>query len=312
MEKALTKYFWILNLATLALVAYLLAGGTGQLLAATVADILPEEPSAERGDGPRRPTRSVKPMRQRNGDDILARNIFDSTFGPVTPADVEIGDDLPAVSTDGDLPLVPCTDGKYQLLATVASSRDPAWSFATVAVNNEQELYRVGDAIDDRTVSNITWRYLFLRGSTDECYLDLFAGPEDKPKPKRVSLSSRGRKPGDLASGIQVDGPNERTVSRSLVDQALANPAQFARSVRVRPYKRNGEVQGFRLRRIKRGSPLEMLGAKKGDIIHSVNGVDLTSVDKALAAYQGLRSESQLQFDITRRGKPQTLTININ
>jgi len=100
-------------------------------------------------------------------------------------------------------------------------------------------------------------------------------------------------------------------VDRRVVDQALANPTQFARSVRVRPYKKDGEVTGFRLRRIKKGSPLELLGAQKGDIIHSVNGIDLTSVDKALAAYQNLRSDSKLTFQITRKGRPQDLTINI-
>ena len=34
MEKAITKYFWVLNLVTLAAVAYFLAEGTGQLAAA--------------------------------------------------------------------------------------------------------------------------------------------------------------------------------------------------------------------------------------------------------------------------------------
>jgi type II secretory pathway component PulC len=68
---------------------------------------------------------------------------------------------------------------------------------------------------------------------------------------------------------------------------------------------------GFRLRRVQWGSPLEKLGAKRGDIIHSVNGINLTGVDKALMAYQGLRSDNQLVFHITRRGKPVDLKINI-
>ncbi|MFO8071600.1 MAG: type II secretion system protein GspC [Polyangia bacterium] len=310
MEKALTKHFWVINLLTLAAVAYMTAAATGQLVAASAAEMLPApEPQGTALSSLDLAARDRDTYHRRDGSDILERNIFDSTVGPVIPTEQELSE-IQTTSGDGELPLVPCEAGSYAVLATVASANNPQWSFATVSVNNQSELYRIGDAIDDRTVSNITWRYLFLRGATDECYVDLFgSGEEQSNRRKKPSRAVRSKS--DIAKGIQVDGPNERTVDRAVVDAALANPARFARSVRVRPYKRNGEVSGFRLRRIRRGSPLEMLGAKKGDIIHSVNGVDLTSVDKALAAYQSLRSENQLQFDVTRKGKPTTLTINI-
>ncbi len=310
MEKALTKHFWVINLLTLAAVAYMTAVATGQMVAAGAAEMLPApEPEGGSLSSLDLSSHERSTYRRRDGSDILKRNIFDSTVGPVMPTEQEF-EEIQTTSADGELPLVPCEAGDYTVLATVASSNNPEWSFATVAVNKRTELYRIGDAIDDRTVSNITWRYLFLRGATDECYVDLFGSEEEQSKRRKPTRSIRNKS--DIAKGIQVDGPNERTVDRGIVDAALANPARFAKSVRVRPYKRNGEVTGFRLRRIRRGSPLEMLGAKKGDIIHSVNGVNLTSVDKALAAYQSLRSENQLSFDVTRKGKPTTLTINIH
>jgi general secretion pathway protein C len=108
-----------------------------------------------------------------------------------------------------------------------------------------------------------------------------------------------------------VVSPFERVVDRDLIDRAFKNPSKFARSVRVRPYKRQGEIVGFRLRRVKRNSPLYLLGARKGDIVHSVNGVDLTSVNDALAAYQRLREQSSLVFDITRKGRPEELKIHV-
>jgi general secretion pathway protein C len=306
MEKALTKYFWVFNLATLLLMAFLVASGTGEMVAASVRGLLPEVEAEGPAKGTTPRPRSSSRFTRRDGTDILRRNIFDSLVGPIIPMDDEFDDD-PTQLADGELPLVACSPGGAKLLATVASDNNPGWSFATLDSGGKRDLYRIGDEVDNRTISGITWRYLFLRGTTDECYIDLF-GDQQPGKPK-ASLRAAGK--GDIAKGISVDGPNERTVERSVVDRALANPAQFARSVRVRPYKKNGEVQGFRLRRIKKGSPLELLGAKKGDIIHSVNGVELTSVDKALAAYQNLRSDNRLVFSITRKGKPVDLTINI-
>jgi type II secretion system protein C len=309
MEKALTKYFWVFNLVTLAAVAFLVASGTGEMIAATVAEMLPEsEPEATRS--PRGQGRGAQArFTARDGTDILQRNIFDSLVGPILRSpDDEFGESEVVLGSDGELPVVPCPGSGVTLHSTVAAMGDPAFSFANLTTGGRTDLFRVGDEVDNRVISGITWRYLFLRGSSDECYVDLFGDKSPgKPRANRPVKA----KSGDIASGIQVDGPNERTVARSVVDQALANPTKFARSVRVRPYKKNGEVVGFRLRRIKKGSPLELLGAQKGDIIHSVNGVGLTSVDEALAAYQNLRNDNRLSFSITRKGKPMDLLINI-
>jgi len=298
-------------LAALGIVAFLLASGTSEMIAAEVSKMLPSTaPSPVRTNVSRHHTNSR--FTRPDGSDILKRNIFDSEMGPIVPFDATENDmdDLLNESNKEGLPLVPCTS-QLKLLATVASSNDPEWSFANVSSGRETNLYRMGDALDGRVVSGITWRYLLLRGSVDECYIDLFGDPNAKPKKPPMRSPQKITSNDDIKNGITVDGPNERTVDRSVVDQALANPTMFARSVRVRPYKKNGEVVGFRLRRIKKGSPLELLGAKKGDIIHSVNGVNLTGVDQALIAYQSLRSENKLVFSLTRRGKPVTLNINI-
>ena len=41
------------------------------------------------------------------------------------------------------------------------------------------------------------------------------------------------------------------------------------------------------------------------------NGQPLTSIDKALGLYQALATESELVFDIIRKGKPIEMKINI-
>ncbi len=306
MEKLLTKYFWVFNLAALAVVAFLTASGAAEMIASSVSGLLP---SAQAQSGPQGMQRykagSSQRFSRRDGGDILKRNIFDSETGPIIPFDDEEMEQT--VSLDGDLPLVPCTDNQLKLLATVAAPNDPDWSFATVQNGSDKLLYRIGDDVNGRFVSGITWRYLFLRGTSDECYIDMFG---EQSVPGKKPVRARGAS-GSMKDRISVDGPNERTVDRSLLDEAMANPTKFARSVRVRPYKKNGKVTGFRLRRIKKGSPLEILGAKKGDIIHGVNGVPLTSADQALSIYSGMRTENQFVFDITRKGKKTTLKVNV-
>ncbi len=314
MEKLLTKYFWVFNLVTLAAVAFFLADGSSEIMASKLGEMLPEsEGSARASTQPRRPT--SKRWSAPSGDVILTRNIFDSTFDPLAvEEEVPEPEEVPDTVGEGGLPLVPCTDGKVKLLATVASRYDQDWSFASISEGKETRLCRVGDDINSRTVSGITWRYLFLRGTSDECYVDLFGdGKAVKKNPRKSNARAKKEsgKKDDIKDGIQDISETEKVVDRSVVDKVLSDPTQFIRSVRVRPHKKNGKVVGFKLRRFRSDSPLALLGAKKGDIIHAVNGKALTSVDQALGAYQNLRSENSLTFSITRNGKPMDINVGI-
>jgi general secretion pathway protein C len=319
MEKILTKYFWIINLVTLALVAYFLASGTSEFIAAKLEGMLPEAgstlPKKARTRAPRPPSRFS--LSASNGDAILSRNIFDSEIGPISRVEQpEIPPDTEKlVNGDDGLPLVPCTDTSVKIHATVASPEDVEWSFASVEAGGQTRLYRIGDELDSRTVSGITWRYLFLRGTSDECYVDMFGDPNAKP-PSRTSTPSTsgptaGKGSDQYANQITKKSDTEAEIDRSLVNELLADPTKFIRSVRVRPYRQGGKVTGYKLRRFRQDSPLALLGARTGDIIHAVNGVELTSVDKALGAYQNMRNANDLTFQVTRQGKPVELKVSI-
>ncbi len=312
MEKILTKYFWVLNLITLAAVAVLLADGTSEIIATKISGIFPtvEQRTV--------PIRSALPSSRNrwsspDGSAILDRNIFDSTYGPVSRVIDDPVESMGPEPIEGDLPIVPCTETSVKLLATVASRYDTAWSFASISDGGESRLCRVGDDLDNRVVSGITWRYLFLMGTSDECYIDLFGDQKDTKNKSRKSkrAAKKTAKKEDLKNSIQSVSETEKVVDRALVDSMLSDPTKFVRSVRVRPHKKNGKVVGFKLRRFRADSPLALLGAKRGDIIHSVNGKDLTSVDKALGAYQGLRTSNDLTFSITRNGKPMDIHVGI-
>jgi type II secretion system protein C len=310
MEQIITKYFWAFNLLTLALVAYLVADGSSEIVALKISGSLPHTAIAE----PPTSTQSAKSdiWTPPDGEPILRRNIFDSTVGPLDRIipDPDEAPKSPEMNT-GELPLVACSGSSVTLLATVASRYHPEWSFASISEGKKNKLCRVGDSVNSRVVSGITWRYLFLRGSTDECYIDMF---DDGSAAKVAKKPTKKSKPGanaDIEDGIKKISDTERQVDRAVVDKLLSDPTQFLKSVRVRPYRKDGKIAGYKLRRFTPGSPLALLGAKKGDIIHSVNGTKLTSVDQALNAYQSLRSNSELTFSITRKGKPMDLKISV-
>lgn len=315
MEKLLTNYFWIFNIVALTLVAFFLAQGTGEIAATSIEKMLPQKK-----DEVKKKVRPKRSMRDKSGpppmgDTILSRNIFDSATGPIERTtgedDLIEGDEGETIIDPNGLPIIPCSDKSIKLIATVASREVTDWSFATVNVGGATLSYRMGDELNSRTVSGITWRYMFLRGSSDECYIDMFGSGDQKIPPKKPTPRKPAAAAGAGDDRIQKLSDTEAIVDRSLVNELLSDPTKFVRSVRVRPHREGGKIVGYKLRRFRADSPLAKLGAKRGDIIRSVNGVDLTSVDKALGAYQSMRNASDLTFSVTRRGKPVDIKVSI-
>ena len=112
--------------------------------------------------------------------------------------------------------------------------------------------------------------------------------------------------------GIEKQGDDEYTVPQSVVDNALEDLDKLASQVRVRPHRdSDGNVDGYRLSAIRRGTLLDKLGIKNGDIVHEVNGYQLNSSSGAMTAFQSLQSESSFQFDVSRRNRRRTIKYEI-
>jgi general secretion pathway protein C len=86
----------------------------------------------------------------------------------------------------------------------------------------------------------------------------------------------------------------------------LANPASLAKQARVMPSVKDGETRGFKFYGIRPGSLPKLLNIKNGDLVTSVNGTELKSMDGAMSLYTKLRRASNLSITVERKGE----TIN--
>src|SRR5690606_34061284 len=92
-------------------------------------------------------------------------------------------------------------------------------------------------------------------------------------------------------------------IDRGVVDKILENQADLMRQARIVPEQENGRVVGIRLYGVRQETLLGVLGMENGDRLQTINGYDMSSPEKALAAYARLRTADRLTISLARRGQ---------
>jgi general secretion pathway protein C len=87
--------------------------------------------------------------------------------------------------------------------------------------------------------------------------------------------------------------------------------ALLSRSARIVPEMKDGKAAGFRLFAVRPDGPFAMIGMQNGDIISSINGLEITSPEKALEVYAKLKSASHLSLGMERNSQKITKEYNI-
>jgi S1-C subfamily serine protease len=106
----------------------------------------------------------------------------------------------------------------------------------------------------------------------------------------------------DFGPDVKVIDDHTFELSRARIEALLDDPATLSRSARVVPSIKEGKANGFKLYAIRLGSLWDACGFQNGDTIRRVNGMDLSSPDKALEMYQKIKNAETITVELTRRG----------
>ena len=111
--------------------------------------------------------------------------------------------------------------------------------------------------------------------------------------------------------GVEAVADLVRRAEEGTVDAFFAIPNATWKGARVVPSVKNGKPNGFKLYAIRPSSMWAAVGFSNGDTVHAINDFELESVEDALEAYQALKTATSLTIEVTRRGTPFTLNIEI-
>jgi general secretion pathway protein C len=198
---------------------------------------------------------------------------------------------------------------QLKLWGTVTGDNHRTYAVIEEPRKREQNLFRVGDALEGATVKRILREKVVLTVNGQDEVLRM----EDVPGTGR-SVAARAPAPSSPSTPFETEsaaGAQRVNLSRSEVESAMNNVNSLMRQARIRPHFRNGKPDGLTLSRVRRDSIFTRLGLRSGDIITGVDGQPIESVDDALKFYNSLKSASDMSLQIRRRGQTQILQYAI-
>lgn len=99
------------------------------------------------------------------------------------------------------------------------------------------------------------------------------------------------------------------TLVRADVEAAFADTSALSMSARIVPAFQDGEARGFKIFAIKGGSLWARAGFEDGDVITTVNGMSVSSPDKALSVYSTIKDAERVTFAVERKATPGEITV---
>jgi general secretion pathway protein C len=202
---------------------------------------------------------------------------------------------VPLTNTDA-LASAPETQLNLTLLGILAG--DKFNSRALIATQDaEEKPYGIGDSVVRGTVLQAIFpdRVVLARGAR----LETLRLDKDKASPANVPA---------LAEEPPPD-PDRMTSLADVRSKLLTDPSKVDDYIRINPVNANGEQHGYRVFPGKDRALFGPSGLRPGDVVTSVNGVELDDPTRALQLLGQLAQTPEITVVLERSGQSQTLRI---
>jgi general secretion pathway protein C len=232
---------------------------------------------------------------------ITSRNIFNAGTENVAAAPKTEALDIEKLKE---------TDLKLKLWGTVTGQDKRSYAVIEDTKSRDQNLYRAGDSIQNAVVKLILREKVVLR-----------VGDRDEILAMEEIRSSRGGNTKKMSPGYPIGAspqklpvssyPRKIRLQGEQIQKAMENLGQLMEQAQLRPHIENGQPAGISITGIKPNAIFRKMRLRNGDVITGVNGNSIESVDDAVKVVEQLSSGSNIQLQIKRRGREQTLDYSI-
>ena len=324
MELLFRRYFWLFNLAFLALAAFLVAKTANVF----VERSLMVAPDMTAGVGDHHPVLTA-PSR-------LSAETLSRITGIPLPKDPDPVVDTQALAAaagaDGNKAEDNSSDPVHTSLhakvlgTTVANLALWSWAVIEDTQAHTKDEYMVEDRIQGARILSIlddcALAVKALRkeqeetdGPAKQCVIVMNAGHreyvDDKEGNGATPVATAVVAPPPANNPVISTGDHKYSIPKSEIDKTLSNLNDVAMQARIVPAFKDGVATGFKLFSIRPDSIYAKIGIQNGDVIQRINGFEMNSPDKALEVYSKLREASNIDIEVERNGSVVTQSYAI-
>jgi len=197
-----------------------------------------------------------------------------------------------------------------RLKGTIVSPHGFALAMIEDSSQRKEELYIVGDKVQDAEILRILSNEVVLRRAGREETLTLFSDQKAQaagrpPAPGSGGPRPEGTKPQAAAPPVAGSPSPQQRNAQQQVQSLMAQ-------LRMKPHFQEGKPSGFVVGQIQSGSVFEAAGLKEGDIIVAINDEDVRTPNQLLKAYREVAGDRELWLDIIRDGVEQTIEVDLD
>ena len=137
-------------------------------------------------------------------------------------------------------------------------------------------------------------------------------GDKNTSKIEEVTTPSQAEATPSKAEGDIIDAGDHKIVDRSLVEHYGKNMKEVMKDIGIADEKEGNNLKGFRVTFVRKNSHFSKLGLRRGDVIKSINGQEITSYNAAMNVYKNIDKMDGLSLTIKRGKEEMELEYEIN
>jgi type II secretion system protein C len=188
----------------------------------------------------------------------------------------------------------------FKLMGTVTGPPGIARALIIKKGERQPEVFKLWKDVYGFTLTGIESSKVYLKKNSEKYTLNLFDKKDISPSGKTASPDTSG------------GGVVKKNISRAEMQQKVMNDIDNAmQGIQAGPHRVNGQIEGFKLIRIRPYNILYEYGIRSGDIIKRINGKKVDSNEKLFNMWQGMKNESKMVIDVERNGQIVTFEVNI-
>ncbi|MGH8444486.1 MAG: type II secretion system protein GspC [Solimonas sp.] len=194
----------------------------------------------------------------------------------------------------------PDTNLSLTLIGILAATRDRDSRALIGSTGGDEKPYAIGDDV----VRGVSLQAIF----PDRVVLSR-AG---KLETLRLNKDTPGADGGSAAPPPSTAGADTTQMLGRIRDEVMGDPSKASQYIRVQPANVDGQLKGFRVYPGRERGAFNQLGLRPGDLVTSVNGVQLDDSQKALQMLTDLAKAGSVSMTVERGGQTQTFNVTLN